>query len=304
MLEPCGVRNDRPSRTALKTAYYRALHHLDDGPKLLDDPYAHRLLTTVEVAAMRERVLADGRDFGVAADDPETLLRRTVRTMTPAAFVLARARYTEDRLAAAVEQGVDQYVLVGAGLDTFAFRRTDLGDCVRVFELDHPGSQSDKRARLAAAGVADPPNLHFGTVDFERESVADALGRLPFDAGRPAVFAWLGVTMYLTRQAIERTWQALRAVAAPGSELVFDFVDPASLASASPIAQRLRERTRAIGEAMITGLDPGALGADLAASGWTLVEQLDRDEIHRRYFAARTDGYVLRTGRLACARAD
>jgi methyltransferase (TIGR00027 family) len=99
--------------------------------------------------------------------------------------VLARARYTEDRLAMAVERGVAQYVLVGAGLDTFVFRRADMRDRVEVFELDHPQSQALKRERLATAGLADPSNLHFGIVDFERESVADALARLPFDRTSP-----------------------------------------------------------------------------------------------------------------------
>src|SRR5262249_37948506 len=160
------------------------------------------------------RNVHDGLELGVPPGDPRTVLARTLRTVKPAALVLARARYTEDRLAKAIERGVAQYVLGGAGLDTVALRRAGLRERGGVFELDHPRSQAFKRERLAAAGLADPPNLHFGTVDFERESVAEALGRLPFHAERPAIFAWLGVTMYLTRAAIEGTWRALRSVAA------------------------------------------------------------------------------------------
>ena len=251
------MRADRYSRTALAAAFYRAQHHLHDDPKLLDDPYAHRLLTDAEMAAFADRRMRDGLERGVPPGDPESVLARTLHALTPAATVLARARYTEDRLAAAVERGVDQYVLVGAGLDTFALRRSDLHG-IRVFELDHPESQAAKRERLAAAGLAEPSNLHFGPVNFERESVADALARLPFRPDRPAVFAWLGVTMYLTRTAIERA--------------------------------------RAIGEPIITGLDPATLGADLAAGGWTLLETLDAVEIDGRYFATRTDGYRARRG--------
>lgn len=251
---------------------------------------------------LTERRVQEGLALGVAPGDPETVLARTLRTVTPASIVLARARYTEDRLARSIERGVDQYVLVGSGLDTFAYRRTDIGDRVQVFELDHPLSQQTKRRRLAAAGLVDPPNLHFGTVDFERESVADALQRLPFHPEHPAVFAWLGVTMYLTPTAIEATWQALRAAAAPGSELVFDFIHRDLLSTPAPGVRRVLERARAVGEPIMTGFDPATLHAALAAAGWSLLEHLDPAEIDRRYFATRTDGWRARpSAHLACA---
>jgi len=298
------MQADQYSRTALATAFYRAQHHLHDEPKLLDDAYAHRLLTSGEMAALTKRYIRDGVELRFPSDDPQALLARTLRAATAAPTVLSRARYTEDRLAMAVERGVGQYVLIGAGLDTFAFRRPDLRDRLQVFELDHPRSQALKRERLIAAGLADPPNLHFCAIDFERESVAEALGRISFRPDQPAVFAWLGVTMYLTRAAIEGTWRATRRVAAPGSELVFDFIHSDALAGkASPAIRKLLERTRAVGEPIITGLDPATLGAELQATGWALIEQLDAAEIDRRYFAARNDGYRARPmTRFACAR--
>ncbi len=293
---------DQYSKTALVVAFIRAQHHLHDEPKLLDDPYAHRLLTAAEMAAFAEMFVRDGLELGIAPGDPVTVLARALREISAAANVVARARYTEDRLSLAVERGVAQYVLVGAGLDTFAFRRSDLRDRVEVFELDHPRSQAVKRERLAAAGLADPPNLHFGTVDFERESIDAALGRLPFRPERPAVFAWLGVSMYLTRAAIEGTWRALASVAASGSELVFDFMHPDALSETAPPATRkLLERIRALGEPAITGLAPAALGGELKATGWTLIEQLDATEINQRYFAMRTDDLNARRCFLACA---
>jgi methyltransferase (TIGR00027 family) len=297
------MQADQYSRTALAVAFFRAQHHLHDEPKLLDDAYAHRLLTAAEMAAFRERYVHDGLELGVTPGDPETTLARALREITAAPAVLARARYTEDRLSMAVERGVAQYVLVGAGLDTFAFRRSDLRDRVQVFELDHPQSQAVKRERLASAGLAHPSNLHFGTVDFERESVAAALARLPFRPDRPAVFAWLGVTPYLTRAAIEGTWRAMRSVAARGSELVFDFIHPDALSeTAPPSVRKTLERVRAVGEPMITGLDPTALRAELEATGWTLIEQLDAAATNQRYFAMRTDGYRARPlAHLACA---
>jgi methyltransferase (TIGR00027 family) len=143
--------------------------------------------------------------------------------------------------------------------------------------------------------------LHFGPIDFERESIAQALQRLPFRPDAPALFAWLGVTMYLTRAAIDNTLRAVREVAVPGSELVFDFIAASTISAASERMKKLRERTRAIGEEIITGIDPTCLAAELDASGWKLIEHLDGNEIHRRWFAARDDGYAPPRGHLACA---
>jgi methyltransferase (TIGR00027 family) len=297
------MQPDQYSKTALAAAFYRAQHHLHDEPKLLDDPYAHRLLTPGEMAAFEDRRTRDGLEAGIPSGDPHVVLARALRLTTPASLVLARARYSEDRLAMAVDRGVSQYVLIGAGLDTFAFRRTDVRNRVQVFELDHPRSQAFKRARLAAAGLTDPPNLHFGVVDFERESVAEALGRLPFRTEQPAIFAWLGVTMYLTRAAIDDMWRAVRTVAASGSELIFDFIHPQALSGAgSERGRKMLERARAVGEPIITGLDPATLGASLQATEWTLIEQLDPAEIQRRYLDTHTDGYRARPmGHLGCA---
>jgi len=304
---------DRHSRTALAAAFYRAHHHLHAEPKIFDDPYAHLMLTAAETAAFATRLLRDRRERGFPADhdragDDIALLARTVSEMTAAPTGLARARYVEDRLALAIGMGIDrgvsQYVLIGAGLDTFALRRADLRDRLEVFELDHPNSQADKRERLAAAGLAIPANLYFCPIDFERESVVDALGRMPFRIDRPAIFGWLGVTMYLTRQAVEGTLRAIGREAAAGSEIVFDFMHPDAFSATAPQAiRRMLERARAVGEPMITGIDPASLSAMLAAAGWTLVEQLDTAELDRRYFAGRADGYRAgHLGRLACAR--
>ena len=292
---------EQHSRTALAAAFYRAQHHLSDEPKVIDDPFAHRLLTAGEVAAIADRCVRDGMELGVTASDREQLLARTLRTVKPAAFVLARARYTEDRLAMAIQRGVDQYVLVGAGLDSFAFRDQSAHGTLQIFELDHPQSQAFKRKRLAAAGLSEPANLHFGAIDFERENIGQVLSRLPFHTDAPALFAWLGVTMYLTRAAIDNTLRAVREVAASGSEFVFDFIAASTISNGSERMKKLRERTRAIGEEIITGIDPRTLAAELEATGWKLIEQLDGAEIHRRWFAARDDGYAPPRGHLACA---
>ena len=261
------------------------------------------MLTAAETAAFATRLMRDGRERGFPADDDIELIARTVSQLSAAPTVLARARYTEDRLALAIQRGVSQYVLIGAGLDTFALRRADLSDRLSVFELDHPSSQADKRERLTAAGLAIPDNLYFCPIDFERESVIDALGRMPFRFDQAAIFGWLGVTMYLTRQAVEGTLLAIGRGAA-GSEIIFDFMHPDAFAeTAPPSIRKMLERARAVGEPMVTGIDPASLSPMLEAAGWTVVEQLDAAEVDRRYFAGRSDGYRAgRLGRLACAR--
>ena len=143
--------------------------------------------------------------------------------------VLGRARYGEDKLSNAITKGISQYVIVGAGLDTFALRRPDLRSRLRGFEPDHPLTQALKQDRLVQAALALPLNLHLCPIDFERDSVASSLSRSPFDPEIPAFFSWLGVTAYLERvsEAISNTLTSIRTVAAAGSEFVMDYADSA-----------------------------------------------------------------------------
>ena len=281
-------------------AFLRAQHHRYDDPKIFDDPFAEHLLTSAESAAIAQLFLPS-EVTSTTAEERSALLLQTIRTRTPAGFVLGRARYTEDRLADALTRGIGQYVLLGAGLDTFAFRRSDLAERLRVFELDHPSSQASKRERLAAAGLVEPPHLHFGAIDFETQQIADVLHRLPFDATRPAVFAWLGVTMYLTTTAIEATWRSLRQSAAQGSELIFDFIAPTTLSDDDAVAATTREQTRAVGEPLVGAIEPRELSERLAANGWTLLEHVAGDELQRRYFTGRSDDFTVVPGHIAAA---
>jgi methyltransferase (TIGR00027 family) len=299
----------RASTTALVAAYRRAHHFANGAPWVFADPLASAIIgrdrERIEdvLIAAAARFFPDEVPRGAAR---EVAIARVLGVSYGQGLVLSRARYTEDRLAALMQRtGVSQYVLVGAGLDTFALRRPDLRDRLQIFELDHPATQTDKRRRLREAGLALPPTLHFGAADLERESVATVLTRLPYDPTRPALFAWLGVTMYLTRAAVLETLRSIRSVAAHGSEIVFDYFDAASLVAESqpPGLRMALELTRSQGEPIIFGFEPARVAADLESVGFEAVEDLGPPQQNERYFEVRTDGLrVPEFLHVACAR--
>jgi methyltransferase (TIGR00027 family) len=283
----------RASRTAIATAYFRAHHCKHANPKIFEDSLAGALLRADDVASLERFLLA-----GVAKHNPELAASGADRepriglALRGLVVVLARARFTEERLAEAMRDGAAQYVIIGAGLDTFALRRPDLRERLRVIEIDHPATQAFKRGRIRDAGLEPPPNLHFAPADLERESLAEVLSRTPFDRSRPAFFSWLGVTMYLTDAAIRATLRSLRSVSAAGSQLVFDYLDRAvfDTADPSPARARLFETVRRVGEPMIFGFDPAALEAELAEEGFRLLEDLGPEAQSELYYRNRTDG--------------
>jgi len=237
---------ERASRTAIATAYFRAHHYVHANPKIFEDPLAGSLLHADDVAPLERFLLAGvakhNPELAASGTDRDTLIGLALRGL---AVVLARARFAEERLAEAMREGTAQYVIIGAGLDTFALRRPDLRERLHVIEIDHPATQAFKRARIRDAGLEEPPNLHFAPADLERENLAEVLSRTPYDRTRPAFFSWLGVTMYLTDEAIRATLRSLRSVAAAGSQLAFDYLDRAAFVPGNPLAdagQALRDR--------------------------------------------------------------
>ena len=163
-----------------------------------------------------------------------------------------------------------QYVIVGAGFDTFALRRPDVRDQVRVFEIDHPTMQNLKRKRLHDAGLDTPINVHYVPADFEVERVADALVRSAYDASSAAFFAWLGVISYLTRPAIEGTFRSIMRIAPRGSEIVFDYLTALAFVPErqSPALKLRFDRARAVGEPYLTGFEPSELSSVLRPLGY------------------------------------
>jgi methyltransferase (TIGR00027 family) len=243
---------------------------LDAEPWILDDPIAIRLLAS---EALPE-VLEDAR--------LQLPVARALR-----AHVVLRSRIAEDHLEEACAAGLRQCVLLGAGLDTFAYRQPPWASALRIFEVDHPGSQEAKRARAAAAGLEIPTNLIHAPVDFERTRLEEGLRGAGFDQERPAFFSWLGVTMYLSLPAIQAVLRFVGGLPS-GSRMVLTFAQPESAEDRGPA--RMAGLAASVGEPWISRFTPAELEAELRRAGFTAVRILDPDEARRRFFDGRADG--------------
>jgi methyltransferase (TIGR00027 family) len=277
----------RPSVTAQGAAMLRAAHQLLETPRIFDDSLALTIIGAEAEAALR----ADLGSF-------QTPYRRRQR-----ANVAARSRHAEEALAKARRRGVRQYVILGAGLDTFAYRGVAEDGALCVFEVDHPATQAWKRQRLVERGIAATRRLTYVPIDFERQRLDEALRDAGLDMDEPVFVSWLGVTIYLMRDAVLQT---LRSVAglAPGSAIIFtyaqspDTLDPERRAMFDAAA----ERVAALGEPWRSFFEPAALAEELRAAGFAAVEDLGPGDIHARYFADRSDGFAPGpTGHLALA---
>ena len=286
---------ERASMTALGAAYRRAYHYTHDTPTVFDDHFAALFVSQDEATTIENgfiHILTQARPHLLVEGDRAATLAHAIHTDTGTPLILGRARYNEDLLATALRNGVTQYVLVGAGFDTFALRRPDLLDRVQVFEIDHPTTQNLKQKRMHAAGLDAPVNLSLLPADLEVESVADVLRRSAYDPSRAAFFAWLGVLSYLTRPAIESTFTAIKSLAPQGGEIVFDYLTAmAFVPERQSLALKLRfDRAQAVGEPYLTGFEPTELSSFLKPLGYDLKEDLDQAKQTARYFQHRTDG--------------
>lgn len=268
---------NQPSLTAQGAALHRAAHQIVDVPQVFADPLALRIIGPEAEAEIRA-----GRDRH--AQKGASRLR---------AFLAVRSRYTEDCFAQAANEGVGQYVVLGAGLDTFAYRAPRPG--LRIFEVDHPATQGWKRERLKSAAIPIPETLSYAPVDFERETLDDGLTRAGFDFAKPAFFAWLGVVPYLTRDAIMATLGFVARRLKPRSEILFDYAEPMEgrgVANAQALAE-LSKRVALIGEPLRSFFTPDEWQRDLHALGFSTVEDMDAQALNARYFSQREDGLAL-----------
>jgi methyltransferase (TIGR00027 family) len=274
----------RPSKTALRVALRRAAHQIYDDPVVFHDPVAVPILGQEYVSEVHKTSTKLNKLFSVA-------LR---------AFLVARSRYAEDCLAQAVANGVTQYVLLGAGLDTFAYRNPY--PSLHVYEIDHPTTQGWKRNLLQSSGIVIPESLTFVPVDFEHQNLAEQLADAGFDRSKPAFLAWLGVVPYLTLPAFRATLSFVASLPA-GSGVVFDYGQPRS--ALPPVEQLMHDslasRVALAGEPFLLFFTPREVAAELA--GFYDVEDLGTPELNSRYFAGRTDRLFARgsAGRIVSA---
>jgi methyltransferase (TIGR00027 family) len=273
-----------PSRTALRVALRRAAHQLHDSPVVFDDPMAVPLLGATYAEELRRTPVREDRPFSIS-------LR---------AFLVARSRYAEDNLRKAVESGVEQYVLLGAGLDTFAYRNSY--PQLRVFEVDHPATQQWKRELLQRNRIAIPESVTYTPVDFECQSLSAQLGNTGFNQRAPTFFAWLGVVPYLTLEAFRGTLSFI-STQPPGSGVTLDYGQPRAVL---PLLERLAHdslasRVEKAGEPFRLFFTPADIAAEF--SRFHSLEDLGSQEINARYFSGRTDQLAVRgtAGRLFSA---
>jgi methyltransferase (TIGR00027 family) len=273
------METGRASRTAFRVALRRAIHQVLDKPPVLDDPIAVPLL---------------GAQF---VFDPQREMHPLARAFR--AYMAARSRFAEDQLAAAVSRSpsnprTDQYVLLGAGLDTFAYRNPF--PRLRVFEVDFPATQTWKRMLLAEAAIELPSTVCFVPLDFEHKAIEDGLREGGLDFTRPAFFGWLGVVPYLTLDAFRATLETIARMPA-GSGVCFDFaIDPKTMKLSHRLAFRwLAARVAKAGEPFRLLFTAQTLEAELRRAGFRRVELCNSEQLNALYFAGRADGLKLAT---------
>jgi len=270
-----------PSRTARAAALHRAAHQVLERGGIFTDPLALRIL---------------GEDAGtVVRWAEEHSSRRSMRI-----FIAARTRFAEDALAVAVERGASQLVVLGAGLDTYAYRGP-LRERLRIFEVDHPATQAWKRERLREAHIPLPASQSFAPIDFEQQTLAEGLTAANFDLTRQTFFTWLGCVPYLTEETV---WSTLQFIAnlPKGAHVVFDYGDPpASLSREARASHDHRAaRVAALGEAWLNYFEADKLRAKLLDFGFREIEDLGPPQIASRYFpswansAPQRGGHILR----------
>jgi len=274
------MQDEIASRTALRVAVRRAEHQVLDKPRVFED---HLSLSIIGPEAASE--IRPGR-----------VNRRQRLSPSFRAYMAARSRFAEDELASSVQNGVLQYVILGAGLDTFGYRNPHAAAGLRVFEVDHPATQAWKRERLESAGIAIPAGTTLVPADFENHSLAEVLDGTGFRVDRPAFCSWLGVTPYLTEKAFEQTL-AFVAALPPGSGIVFDYALPREgMNEVQRMAfDALAARVEAAGEPFRLFHYPEELRRTLHRLGFSRLEDLGEADLNSRYFSGRADGLRIRS---------
>ena len=274
----------------------RAIHTRRDPEPVLHDPWGDSLVpASLLVAAVAQRNPSP-EDSGDTSSEEAARIADDFLHASPAfTNVILRARYTEDALRAAIASGVRQYVLLGAGFDSYILRIPPEADDLGVIEIDHPATQTLKRQRIVECGLPLEGNVQFIAADLAAEGLDDALARSMFEPAEPAFFAWLGVTMYLTREANMATLRNIAQCSLAGSQLVFSYIDQkvfdAKTAPQGAQFNDLEQAVRSVGEPFVSGFHPASLAAELREVGLDLVEDLNEFQMAARYDSQGINGF-------------
>lgn len=276
------------SHTALGTLFMRAVHQLLDAqPLILNDPAALTLLGEDTVKQLKKN----------------RKHHRTPAASSLRAHIVLRSRFAEDRLAEAVNRGVSQYVILGAGFDTFAFRQPAWANRLKIYEVDQPDSQTQKLSRLKDAGMSIPSNVHFAEIDFERESLHEGLIRHGVSIDEATFFSWLGVTVYLKEEAIDIVLRTIAGFPVK-SEIVFTFTQPPDLMSEkdNKFHSSLSQIVANSGEPFVSFFTPAAIEKKMSDIGFKSRGILSSEEAEKRYFSNRQrDLHISRRSAIAYA---
>lgn len=274
------AKSQNKSKTSEVAAAARAHHLRTTINPIFEDSFAFALCGNNWQKILNSKILFTIVDFFV------------LRHLRPVATeVVARARYCEDRVIEAIDSGIDQYVILGAGLDSFAMRRTDLADRVTVFELDQPVTQEDKRQKMRDNNIPEPDNVHYVSADLNKVDLFNALVENGFSMDRRTIISWFGVTYYLPLDTNKSTLENIAKNTVSGSEIVFDYLseDPNISARWQKVKKKCTEFVNKKGEPWICSFDPAEVGQWVERCGFAEVENLIPTEIGDRYFANRED---------------
>ena len=272
--------NNKTSITALMSSFGRAFHAENEEHPVFVDDLAKNLMTEEEYTAVQNYILGGAQffepDINFSKLEPKEVLRRIVNVHI-APSPLCRQAYTEQALKTALLTGTKQYVILGAGMDTFAFRN----DKFKVFEVDHPLTQKDKIERIKRAGWLVPENLRFVPVDFTNDNLTECLIASGFDPSVKSFFSWLGVTYYLSKDAIDNMLSALSKICAEGNTLVFDYPDEHFFDAPEKRVQNTIMMAKAGGEPMQSSFSYRELEKMLEKHGFLIYELLSPEDIQR-----------------------
>ncbi len=246
-------------------AAVRAAHKLYEKSVIFDDPFALQLTSPEWRFVAKNQWLYS------------LIVKKILKVLRPAhGQVLARSRYTEDRLENAISNGTTQYLLLGAGLDSFVHRRKDLISRLKIFEVDHPETQELKKERIASLELEHPKNLHYLPIDFRTESLSEILERSSLNQKEPVFISWLGTVPYLKRDVFFEIVQSLSGLLASKSELVFDYANITISSDDQPVVEKLMKFAERRGEPLITQFDTKVLNSNLNSLGYNIIENISQ----------------------------